>query len=263
MKKMETIYNSSLLHGERLTLLDFFIEILKSYEVDERPEITELIAYIQKFYTNLANAIQHERTHQSSQKIKELRKQRQTSLYSLLRGIKIFAKKPDRSRNEDAKYLLTLWNKAFADLNINNSSEASAGTDILLSLLNNATAEAALVKLTFNIDRAYLQETQSYLKKLVENRAIDEEQDTQPRLQECAIEVGHLFTYVKEQLHMKVTMGDDIYQEIIVKLNGRIGEIMTIARSRHTHAENDSPASQESDSITSQENHSQPTVDAD
>lgn len=237
MENMETISNSALLHGERLTLLDYFIEILRSYEAPERPGITELISYIQIFYNNLAEALQHERAHASSKEIRELRKQRQTTLSSLYQGIKQFSKKPDQARRESAEYLLTLWNKAFSDLTISNSSEASAGTDIFLSLLDHSTAESALEKLTFNIDREYLEDTQTRLKLLVENRATDEEQDRAPRLNECAAETGHLFTYLKEQLHMKVVMGDPLYQEIIGKLNGRIGEIMTAARTRQTHAE--------------------------
>lgn len=237
MIKMETISNRILLHGERLTLLGFFTEILRSYEVPERPEITELINYIQIFYDNLAQALQHERAHLSSKVIKDLRKQRHICLKSLLRGIKDFADKPD-SRSESAELLLTLWNRAFSDLNINNSSEASAGTDIFLSLLDNGDAEAALERLTFNIDRDHLETVQSRIKQLVEIRAIDEEQDTAPRLRECSLETGHLFTYLREQLQMKVTMGDALYQEIIVKLNGRISEIMAPARARQTHAEN-------------------------
>lgn len=253
MKKMDTITNGILLHGERLTLLGFFIEILKSYEAPEKPDITELIAYIRIFYDNLSNALQHERAHISSKEIKELRKMRYDCLKSLLRGIKDFANKPDKARSDSAKLLQTLWNRAFSGLNIKNNSEASAGTDIFLSLLDNSEAEAALEKLTFDIDREYLETTQSRIKLLVKSRSTDEEQDSGPRLHECSVEIGHLFTHVQEQVHMKVTMGDDIYEEIIVKLNGRIGEIMAVARARHTHAENENRGSEEDDSTTQSE----------
>lgn len=242
--EMESVYNSILIDGERLTLLHFFIEVLKEYQGENTPDIDELIACLDLLYTELLTSIQKERAHELSPEISDLRKELFQMVMSFKSSLKSFLTKKDEARVAIAKAGMEIFNKAFGDLNLNSSTDLSIGVNTLLSLINNPPT-ISLDEFTLDIDLQQIEQNSVKLQELVSLRAIDEETNDTLSLVHARDNVGHQFVLMKEQIRMKQKMGKIVYAEIAHKFNGRISEIMPVAKARHSHQENESKAQQE------------------
>ncbi len=233
MHKLTKISRSLLRDGERLELLAHLITVLENCEIDDI-YLTSLTASFIQDEKDLKEAVKREQASELTAQINSLDNKRGDLLSSLRGGIRYFMDKANDDQSAAAKRLKVIYDESVKGLNLNSNSEESVGISNILTASEEPTVQADLALLLLTEDISSLKATQDLFASTTADRALIEESDNSPRLIPTRKSLHSNTTTLREILHFQSRNNSEPYRELITQLNGRINEIVTVAKSRET-----------------------------
>lgn len=117
--------------------------------------------------------------------------------------------------------------------------DLNTGIKTFLEDLKDPYAEEAYAKILLEGKITKLTSTNDKLLLLIQTRAEAEELDESPNVLPTRDEVKELYNTLRSIINFNIYCEETAFEELAQKLNGRIGEIAAIAKSRNTHEQNE------------------------
>ncbi len=195
---------------DRLDIIAHRVNTLSTLDSKE-PIIQELFIAYADLLRKMGAAVTKSRSDELTKEIQRLDKLRKTIVEDIKKGLSYFIT-PDDPKKQ------TL----------------SAAIAQFLTSLENTKTLAAQEKIAMAGKITLLVTTQTSLDALTLERAENEEMDDTSLVSEMRAEMHQLGRTLEKVLTFKQMIGKSEYEELAHKLNGRIGEILATAKSRHT-----------------------------
>ncbi len=234
---LKNIIYSILSDRDRLDIIDHIIARLT--------EIAGIDTYLDKVRNTLIStrerlyaAVTKEHGSVYTKSILADNKLRKSIIAKLYGGLDFFIDDEDKDVADAAKLIFKSLIKYLKNLPDSKKRTFSAAIKNFLKEMSTPEAVAALEKIGFTKRVDQLQNTQDRMDQKLEQRAQDEEMDDTPTLLTARNEMRDMIDVLGAVLFHNVFLNEPGMEELVHKLNGRIGEIMTTAKALHTMEEN-------------------------
>lgn len=238
MSKMKKISTRILSDSERLELLAHLILTLQQFGVEDS-YITKMIAKLLGVQSKLDVAIHKSRASGLSVEIEELNTYRKKLLTDIRMGLRFVLREDDEDILRAAKDIEKLYKKSFDGMDLDKNSDLNAGIKTFLDYMEHPRSVESYEKILLSGKVVKLTATNNKFIQLIQSRAEAEELDDSPNLLPTRDELKLLYNSLLEIVNFNIYCGESDFEELAQKLNGRIGEIVAIAKSRNTHEQNE------------------------
>ncbi len=237
--------------NERFAILSYTSStLINSGIVDDM--LTDMAGSFTDLGSKLSAAHLKEGKNPLTSAIKLYHKTRLTCITSMHSGIEFYSTHEAPSLRQAGESLAELYERHFLNLPDKKRVTYTHAIQNFLEDVSDPLYVTTLDELNMSEKVALLSSSQAEFLSLTIQRAQDEELDDTPHVTTIRKEIHDVYDVLERHLFYKQYKGYDGYEELTKKLNGSIGEILTVAKSRHTHenSEHEIVNAEESDETT-------------
>lgn len=266
---LEQLAFKKLTDRDRIDILDHIISELKEIEGNDHT-LDRINSILIKISIKLDAASTKNRTSPLSARIKELNAKRKAIISNIFAGITFFKEDSDREISSAALEIERIYIKHLKNLPDQKKRTLSAAIVEFLKLVESGHLGECAKRIHLNKKIEELRQTESELEQLTYKRARDKSHNTPPSVLEARSEMFTFYESLKSTLFVKTSLKEPGSEELVHKLNGRIGQIMATARrifslkenkdKREELIEHEAPSKAEQESFPVQKSNLLPTV---
>ncbi len=220
--------------NERLAILNYTGNTVLNSGFEDT-HLMEVASTVLTSKEQLNQATTYESSHELTNEIHENNRLRIQCVDGFKKGITYFLEHEDSGKVLAAQKLEICYNKYFKNLPDRKRVTYTIAINNFLEALKNADYSAALDSLEMAEKIELLQQAQTNFTSNRKARAEDEKLDDTPHLRESRTNAHRLIDVLGNYLFFKQYTGHSEYEVLTEKLNATISDILTTARSRHTH----------------------------
>lgn len=224
--------------SERLELLAHIIVTLQQLG-SEDSYIVRLIAKFLLIQTDLDDAVHKSRGSSLSDEIERLNALRKKLLTDIRMGLRFALRDEEEGILLPAQVIDGMYKQSFDNIDMDKSSDLNVGIKTFLEQVEQPRPLESCGKILLGGKVTKLRSTQESYLHMIQRRAESEELDDSPLLIPTRNEVLKLYNTLRVIVNFNIYCEESGFDELAQKLNGRIGEIAAIAKSRNTHETNE------------------------
>lgn len=223
--------------AELLSLTKTITDHAAQITVEECPATVDFSADLNNSADSFHAALGRERKQELSVKVNTSDDTRDEILALINDSIDLYSKKKKPVYSKSAALIRSIYNTAFAGININNNSEESVGINRFLQGMQNSEAEAAAETIHIDEDLLDLEDATNSYDKFSEERATIKANDNSPRISPTRRELRRDLRAFESFINHKIRKGSAVHIALAEKINGPIAELMTVIKARQTRKE--------------------------
>lgn len=199
--------------------------------------LTNLAATFTDIDFRLDKAMNRETAHPLTGSINSSHKERLHLAKGILKGLEFFQDHEDAEKAETAAMVLEIFAKYLKKLPNKKKLTYTRAIQNFLEELEASPVFANLASILIAEKVTLLVEAQRHFIDYTRKRAEEEELESSESINDIRAEIHKIIDVLENHIFYQQYLGNTEYEDLTHKLNGRISEIMTIAKSRHSHEE--------------------------